>query len=188
MEPFLLVIGAAVVVVVAVVIVRMYNGFVQRRLRTDETWAQIDVQLKRRHDLVPNLVAAVKGYMGFEQAVLTRVTEARANAVAAGARGPAEAAAAEGALTGALRSLFAVVENYPDLKASENVGALQGQLATTENQIGAARDAYNGAVREYNTAITTFPARLMAGSMGFTPRGFFEAEAEARETPSVQLR
>ena len=105
-----------------------------------------------------------------------------------GARGPAEAAAAEGVLTGALRSLFAVVENYPDLKASENVGALQDQLATTENQIGVARDAYNGAVREYNTAITTFPAVLMAGSMGFTPRAFFEAEAEAREIPSVQLR
>lgn len=188
MEPFLLVIGAAVVVVVAVVIVRMYNGFVQRRLRTDGAWAQIDVQLKRRHDLVPNLVAAVKGYMGFEQAVLTRVTEARANAVAAGARGPAEAAAAEGVLTGALRSLFAVVENYPDLKANENVSALQGQLATTENQIGAARDDYNVAVREYNTAIATFPAVLMAGSMGFTPRQFFEAEFEAREIPTVQLR
>ena len=188
MEPLLLIVGAAVVVVAVVFVVRMYNGFVQRRLRTDEAWAQIDVQLKRRHDLVPNLVAAVKGYMGFEQDVLTRLTEARANAVAAGARGPAEAAAAEGVLTGALRSLFAVVENYPDLKASENVGALQGQLATTENQIGGARDAYNGAVREYNTAITTFPAGLMARSMGFTPRAFFEAEAEAREIPSVQLR
>ncbi len=188
MEPLLLIVGAAVVVVAVVFVVRMYNGLVQRRLRTDEAWAQIDVQLKRRHDLVPNLVAAVKGYMGFEQDVLTRLTEARANAVAAGARGPAEVAAAEGVLTGVLRSLFAVVENYPDLKASENVGALQGQLATTENQIGGARDVYNGAVREYNTAITTFPARLMARSMGFTPRGFFAAEAEAGEIPSVQLR
>ncbi|MDO8484993.1 MAG: LemA family protein [Candidatus Limnocylindrales bacterium] len=188
MEPFLLLIGVALLVVAAVFFVRMYNDFVQRRLRTDGTWAQIDVQLKRRHDLVPNLVAAVKGYMGFEQAVLTRVTETRANAVAAGARGPAEAATAEGALTGALRSLFAVVENYPGLKASENVGALQGQLATTENQIGAARDGYNAAVRDYNTAIATFPAVLMAGTMGFTSRQFFETELEARETPSVQLR
>ena len=188
MGPFLILIAVALVAIAVVFTVRMYNDFVQRRLRTDEAWAQIGVQLKRRHDLVPNLVAAVRGYMGFEQDVLTRLTEARANAVAAGARGPVEAAAAEGALTGALRSLFAVVENYPDLKASANVAALQDQLATTENQIGVARDAYNGAVREYNTAITTFPARLMARSMGFTPRGFFEAEAEAGEIPSVQLR
>lgn len=188
MEPFLLFVTAAIVVVAIVFLVRMYNGFVRRRLRADAAWAQIDVQLKRRHDLVPNLVAAVKGYMGFEQAVLTRLTEARANAVAAGARGPAESAAAEGALTGALRSLFAVVENYPDLKASENVGALQGQLATTENQVGVARDAYNAAVRDYNIAIATFPAAFMARPMGFTPRHFFEAESESRETPSVQLR
>ena len=188
MEPVLILIGAALVAIAAVFTVRMYNDFVQRRLRTDGAWAQIDVQLKRRHDLVPNIVAAVKGYMGFEQDVLTRVTEARANAVAAGARGPAEAAAAEGALTGALRSLFAVVENYPDLKASANVGALQAQLATTENQIQTARDSFNGAVREYNTVITTFPAVLMARSMGFTPRPFFEAESETRVVPSVQLR
>ena len=188
MGPFLILIAVALVAIAVVFTVRMYNDFVQRRLRTDEAWAQIDVQLKRRYDLVPNLVAAVKGYMGFEQDVLTRVTEARANAVAAGARGPAEAAAAEGALTGALRSLFAVVENYPDLKASENVGALQAQLATTENQIQTARDGYNGAARAYNTAIATFPAALMAPSMGFTPRQFFEAEPEALEVPSVQLR
>ncbi len=188
METFLILIAAAFIAIAVVFTVRMYNGFVQRRLRTDEGWAQIAVQLKRRHDLIPNLIAAVKGYMDFEQDVLTRVTEARANAVAAGARGPAEVAAAEGALTGALRSLFAVVENYPDLKASENVGALQAQLATTENQIQTAREGYNGAVREYNTAIATFPAVLMSRSMGFTPRGFFEAEPEALEVPSVQLR
>ncbi len=187
MEPIVLVIAAALVAVV-VWVVLMYNGLVRRRLATDATWAQIDVQLKRRQDLVPNLVAAVKGYMGFEREVLTRVTEARANAVAAGERGPAAASAAEGVLTGALRSLFAVVENYPDLKANENVGALQGQLATTENQIGASRDAYNAAVREYNTAISTFPAVLMAGPMGFAPREFFEAEPEAREVPVVQQR
>ncbi len=188
MDPLPLIVGIAIVVIAVVAVVGMYNGLVQRRLRTDAAWAQIDVQLKRRHDLVPNLVAAVKGYMGFEQAVLTRVTAARANAVAAGARGPAETAAAEGALTGALRSLFAVVENYPELKANENVSALQDQLATTENQIAVARDAYNAAVRDYNTAIATFPAALMAPPMGFTPRQFFEAEPEARETPNVQLR
>ena len=188
MQPLVLLIGAALVAIAVVFTVRMYNDFVQGRLRTDEGLAQIDVQLKRRYDLVPNLVAAVKGYMGFEQDVLTRVTETRANAVAAGARSPAEVAAAEGALTGALRSLFAVVENYPDLKASENVGALQAQLATTENEIQTARDGYNGAVREYNTAIATFPAVLMSRSMGFTPREFFEAEPEALEVPSAHLR
>jgi LemA protein len=187
-EPLLLIIAAAIAAVVLVYVVRMYNGLVQRRLRTDAAWAQIDVQLKRRHDLVPNLVAAVKGYMGFEQAVLTQVTEARANAVSAGAASPAQVAAAEGVLTTALRSLFAVVENYPDLKASQNVSALQAQLATTENQIGVARDGYNAAVRDYDTAIATFPTRLMAGSMGFARREFFEAEPEAREVPSVQLR
>jgi LemA protein len=187
-EPLLLIIAAAIAVIAVVAGVRMYNGLVQRRLQTDAAWAQIDVQLKRRHDLVPNLVAAVKGYMGFEQAVLTQVTEARANAVSAGAGGPAQAAAAEGVLTTALRSLFAVVENYPDLKASQNVSALQGQLATTENQIGVARDAYNAAVRDYNTAIATFPATLMAGPMGFARREFFEGEPESREAPIVKLR
>lgn len=188
MEPLLLIIAAAIGVIGVIVVVGMYNGLVQRRLRTDATWAQIDVQLKRRHDLVPNLVAAVKGYMGFEQAVLTQVTEARASAVSAGAGGPAHAAAAEGILTTALRSLFAVVENYPDLKTSQNISALQAQLATTENQIGFARDDYNAAVRDFNTAIATFPAALMAGPMGFTGREFFEAEPESREVPSVQLR
>ena len=154
-DPLLLIIGAALIIIIIIIVavIVMYNGLVRRRLRTDETWSQIDVQLKLRHDLVPNLVAAVRDYMGFEQDVLTQVTEARANAVAAGGRGPAEAAAAEGILTGALRLLFAVVENYPALQASENVGALQGQLETTENRIAAARDGYNVAVREYNTAL-----------------------------------
>lgn len=184
MDPLLLIVATVIVVIAVVAVVGMYNSLVQRRLRTDAAWAQIGVQLKRRHDLVPNLVAAIKGYMGFEQAVLTRVTVARAAAVAAGARGPAEAAPAEGVLTGALRSLFAVVENYPTPKANENVSALQDQLATTENQIGIARDAYNAAVRDYNTAIATFPAALMAGPMGFTRRAFFEAEPEAGEVPS----
>ena len=121
----------------------IYNGLVQKRLRVDEAFAQIEVQLKRRHDLIPNLVNAVKGYMGFEQKVLTDVTNARAAAVAAGAQGPAQQAAAENALTGTLRSLFAVVENYPELKANENVLALQEQLTTTENQISFSRQHYN---------------------------------------------
>jgi LemA protein len=178
-----LIVGAVVVVGV----VAMYNGLVRRRLRTDETWAQVAVALKRRHDLVPNLVNAVRGYMGFEQAVLTQVTDARAAAVGAGAQGPA-AGEAENLLTGALRSLFAVVENYPELKANENVRSLQEQLATTEGMIAAARDAYNAALRDYSTAIATFPAVLMAGPMGFAGRAFFEAEPAAAQAPSVELR
>ena len=131
----------------------LYNGLVQRRLRIDEAFAQIEVQLKRRHDLIPNLVNAVKGYMGFEQKVLTDVTNARAAAVAAGAQGPAAQAQAENALTGTLRSLFAVVENYPELKANQNVLELQEQLTTTENQIAFSRQHYNATVLDYNTAI-----------------------------------
>src|SRR5213592_1166535 len=126
-----LIILIAIVVIVVLFVIGLYNGLIQRRLRIDEAFAQIEVQLKRRHDLIPNLVNAVKGYMGFEQDVLTQVTQARANAIAAGAQGPAEQAQAENMLTGALRSLFAVVENYPQLKANENVLSLQEQLTTT---------------------------------------------------------
>src|SRR5207342_1294582 len=133
MSPILIVV-IIIAIVLVVVLIGIYNGLVQKRLRIDEAFAQIEVQLKRRHDLIPNLINAVKGYMGFEQKVLTEVTEARANAVAAGARGPAEQASAENALTSSLRSLFAVVENYPDLKANENVMRLQEEPATTENQ------------------------------------------------------
>ncbi len=186
MSPILLVI-LVIIVIALVLMVAMYNGLVQRRLRVSEAWAQIDVQLKRRHDLVPNLVSAVKGYMGFERRVLENVTQARAQAVAAGGQGPRAQAAAEGQLTQALRSLFAVAERYPDLKASENVLSLQDQLSTTENQISSARGAYNASVRTYNTAIATFPAVLMAGMMGFTPREFFEAEQAAAEVPTVDL-
>ncbi len=186
MDPILLTV-LVIVAIVIVAIVLMYNGLVRQRLRVDETWAQIAVQLKRRHDLIPNLVNAVKGYMGFEQTVLTRVSETRAGAIAAGSQGPREQAAAENQLTGALRSLFAVVENYPELKANQNVLSLQDQLATTENQLSGARDGYNAAVRSYNTSIQTFPAALMAGAMGFHRREFFAAEPEAAETPVVQL-
>jgi LemA protein len=179
-----------VVLILAVVVIGIliYNGLVQRRLRIDEAFAQIDVQLKRRHDLIPNLVNAVKDYMGFEQDVLTKVTEARANAVAAGAQGPAQQAQAENALTGALRSLFAVVENYPQLKANENVLSLQEQLTTTENQISFARQHYNATVLDYNQTIATFPSVLIAGPLGFAKREFFAAEPEATEVPVVALR
>src|SRR5215470_4541472 len=185
MSPVLLIIAIAVILVV--VLIALYNGLVQKRLRVDEAFAQIDVQLKRRHDLIPNLVNAVKGYMGFEQKVLTDVTNARAAAVAAGAQGPAQQAAAENALTGTLRSLFATVENYPELKANQNVLALQEQLTTTENQIGFARQHYNAVVLDYNTNIATVPQVLIAGPLGFHAEQFFDAEPEAAQVPRVDL-
>jgi len=179
-----------IVVVIAVVGVLLYNGLVTKRNRVDEAVGQIEVQLKRRHDLVPNLVAAVKDYMGFEKDVLTRVTEARANAVAAGAQGTVTQAQvqAENQLSGALRSLFAVAENYPQLKANENVLALQEQLTTTENQISFSRQHYNATVNEFNTTIQTIPSVLIAGPLGFTKRDFFDAEPEADQVPVVSLR
>jgi LemA protein len=185
MTPLIIVLVVVAVIVIAGVLI--YNGLVQRRLRIREAYAQIEVQLKRRWDLIPNLVNAVRGYMNFEQSVLENVTAARANAVAAGAQGPAAQASAENALTGSLRSLFAVVENYPDLKANQNVLELQEQLTTTENQIGFARQHYNATVLDYNTGIATFPNVLIAGPMGFRPEQFFDAEPEAQQVPTVNL-
>jgi LemA protein len=177
-----------IVAVIALALVLIYNGLVTRRNRIDEALGQIQVQLKRRHDLIPNLVNAVKGYMGFEQQVLTQVTEARANAVAAGAQGPHDQAMAENALTGALRSLFAVAEAYPDLKANENVMQLQEELTTTENQISFSRQHYNATVLDYNNTIQTIPSVVIAGPLGFTKREFFDAEPEAQEVPNVDLK
>ena len=180
-------IPVAIVVVVILFFVGLYNGLVNRRNRVDEALAQIEVQLKRRWDLIPNLVNAVKGYMGFEQKVLTDVTEARAAAVSAGAQGVAAQAQAENMLTSTLRSLFAVVENYPELKANQNVLELQEQLTTTENQISFSRQHYNATVLDYNTAIATLPNALLAGPLGFTKREFFDAEPEAANVPTVDL-
>ena len=179
-----------VLAVIALFLVFMYNGLVRLRNMVDEAWNQISVQLKRRHDLIPNLVSAVKGYMEFEQETLTRVVEARNAAVTAQAAGPSQAGAsaqAENVLTGALRQLFALVENYPQLKSNENVMQLQEQLTTTENQISFARQHYNATVLDYNNAIQTFPAVLMAGPMGFLKREFFDAEPEAEQVPAVDL-
>jgi LemA protein len=181
------VIVIAILVVIALFVIGIYNGLIGRRNRVDEALAQIEVQLKRRHDLIPNLVEAVKGYMGFEQKVLTAVTEARANAVAAGAQGVAAQAQAENALTGTLRSLFAVVENYPELKANQNVLSLQEQLTTTENQISFSRQHYNATVLDYNNGIQTVPNNIFAGMFGFTRRDFFDAEPEAANVPKVDL-
>src|SRR4051812_32217134 len=176
-----------IVGVIALFVIGIYNGLVGRRNRIDEALAQIQVQLKRRHDLIPNLVNAVKGYMGFEQKVLTDVTNARASAVSAGAQGVAAQAQAENALTGTLRSLFAVVENYPDLKANQNVLSLQEELTTTENQISFSRQHYNASVLDYNNSIQTVPATFIAGPFGFTKREFFDAEPEAANVPTVDL-
>jgi LemA protein len=182
-----LIILLVVVGVIALFVIGIYNGLIGRRNRIDEALAQIQVQLKRRHDLIPNLINAVKGYMGFEQKVLTDVTNARASAVTAGAQGVAAQAQAENMLTGTLRSLFAVVENYPDLKANQNVLSLQEELTTTENQISFSRQHYNASVLEYNNAIQVFPNVLLAGMFGFTKREFFEAEPEAAAVPVVDL-
>jgi LemA protein len=185
MQPLIIVIVIAVVLIVGGILI--YNGLIQRRLSVDEAFAQIEVQLKRRWDLIPNLVNAVRGYMGFEQQVLENVTKARSQAIAAGGQGPREQAAAENMLTSTLRSLFAVVENYPELKANQNVLELQEQLTTTENQIGFSRQHYNASVLVYNTAIATIPNMLIAGPLGFRPRDFFDAEPEAAQVPTVDL-
>jgi LemA protein len=186
--PWILLIVVAVIVIGGILI---YNGLVRLRNQVDEAWNQISVQLKRRHDLIPNLVNAVRGYMEFEQETLTRVTEARNAAVQASAQGAAGAAAAGGAenfLTGALRQLFALVENYPELKANQNVMQLQEELTTTENQIGFARQHYNATVREMNTSIQTFPNVLIAGALGFKERDYFQIEEADTAVPEVNLR
>jgi LemA protein len=180
-----------VLVVVAAFIVFIYNGLIQRRNVVDEAWNQISVQLKRRHDLIPNLVNAVKGYMDFEQETLTRVVEARGAAVSAQQAGPAgaaQSAQAENFLTGALRQLFALVENYPDLKANQNVLQLQEELTTTENQIGFSRQHYNSVVRDFNTSIQTFPSVVIAGAFGFRARDYFQIEEADAAVPTVNLR
>ena len=189
MEPIWIVL--IILVVIAAGVVFIYNGLVQRRNVVDEAWNQISVQLKRRHDLIPNLVNAVKGYMDFEQETLTRVVEARGAAVSASQAGPAGAAQqaqAENFLTGALRQLFALVENYPDLKANQNVLQLQEELTTTENQIGFSRQHYNSVVRDFNTSIQTFPSVLIAGMFGFRARDYFQIEEADAAVPTVNLR
>jgi LemA protein len=164
-----------------------YNALVALRNQLQNAWAQIDVQLKRRYDLIPNLVETVKDYMQYEQEVLTRVTEARAAAVSA--QGPAAQARAENALTGALRQLFAVVENYPQLKANENVMRLQEELTGTENRIAFARQFYNDAVMRFNTRLQTFPTNVIGGMLGFTAQEFFATDDDAeREPVKVDLR
>lgn len=172
--------------------VMIYNGLVVKRVNTENAWSQIDVQLKRRHDLIPNLVETVKGYAGHEKETLERVIQARNAAVAAGgSENVGEMAAAEGMLTGALRQIFALSESYPDLKANENFLQLQEELTSTENRISFARQHYNDSVSIYNTAIHQIPYNMVAAVGGFQAREFFEldaAEAAAvKQPPSVSF-
>lgn len=176
----------AAVVLVALAIAVMYNRFVTLRNRIDNAWSQIDVQLRRRYDLIPNLVQTVKGYAKHEREVFERVTEARSRAI--GAQTVEEQGQAENMLTGALKTLFAVAENYPELKANESFLMLQEELAGTEGKIAYARQFYNDTVMTYNTGIQRFPANLMAGMFGFNPRPYFEIEeAVAREPVKVDF-
>ena len=177
-----------IVVLLLVALVLLYNGLVRRRTRTQEAWSQIDVELKRRHDLIPNLVETVKGYAAHEQQTFEAVTNARAAAVSAGASGdPAKVASAENALTGTLRSLFAVAENYPQLQAVQTFSQLQEELTATEDKIEFARRYYNASARDYNTAIQTFPRNVIAGIGGFKAVEFFEADATDRAVPQVDF-
>jgi LemA protein len=178
----------AVVVLIVVWLVLTYNGLVTARNRTQEAWSEIDVELKRRHDLIPNLVNTVQGYMGHERGTLEAVTNARANAVAAGATGdPAKIGQAENMLSQSLRSLFAVSENYPDLKAISAFTNLQETITATEDKIEFSRRFYNGNVRDYNIKLQTLPTSLIAGVIGFKPFAFFQADDGDRAVPQVNF-
>jgi LemA protein len=178
----------AVVILVVVWLVLTYNGLVTARNRTQEAWSEIDVELKRRHDLIPNLVNTVQGYVGHERGTLEAVTNARANAVAVGATGdPAKIGQAENMLSQSLRSLFAVTENYPDLKAITAFTNLQETLTATEDKIEFSRRFYNGNVRDYNIKLQTLPTSLMAGAIGFKPFAFFQADEGDRAVPQVNF-
>jgi LemA protein len=185
--------AALIVVIVIVVLLAFglwvsFNGLVRKRNRTQEAWSEIDVELKRRHDLIPNLVSTVQGYAAHESGTFEAVTEARANAVSAGATGdPSKIAPAENALSGALRSLFAVAENYPQLRAVESFLQLQETLTATEDKIEFARRYYNTSARDYNIALQTFPRNLIAGPFHFTAVAFFAADEADRAVPQVSF-
>ncbi len=179
------VVGGLVVLAILFVIA-IYNKLVAKRIQCENGWSQIDVQLKRRHDLIPNLVETVKGYASHERETLEQVTKARQQAV--DASGVADQAQAENFLTGALRQLFALSESYPDLKANQNFMQLQEELTRTENKISFARQHYNDTVSRYNTAVQSFPSNVVAGMFNFTEREFFEIEdPAAREVPQVKF-
>jgi LemA protein len=181
----LIVIGILVVGAIFI-LAGMYNSLVQLRVRADSAWSDIDVQLKRRHDLIPNLVETVKGYAAHEKGTFENIAKFRSQAMQAS--GPADKAAAEGQLTGALKSLFAVAENYPELKASEQFVGLQNSLNSIEDTIQNARRYYNAVVRDFNTRVQSFPTNIIAGMFGFHTRQFFEMETPAdRENVAVKF-
>lgn len=176
-----LIVIVVILAVIALAVVAMYNGLVQSDVKAKEAWSGITVQLKRRADLIPNLVEAVKGYAAHESGVFERVTEARAAVAGAADNSPATAAKADGELTGALKSLFAVAENYPDLKASSNFLDLRAQVTDTEDKISASRRFYNSAVNDFNTKRRVFPTNVFAGMLGFNAdKEFYEVNEEQR--------
>lgn len=177
-----------VIVVLIAAIIGMYNSLIRLKNRVDEAWSDIDVQLKRRYDLIPNLVETVKGYASHEQETLEKVTKARTDAMSAQSGGdPKAQAQAENMLSSTLKSIFALSENYPELKANENFLELQRELSDTENKIQASRRFYNGNVRDFNTKLQVFPTNIMAGMLGFKNREFFEIE-DAKERENVKVK
>ncbi|HEY5667671.1 MAG TPA: LemA family protein [Candidatus Saccharimonadales bacterium] len=174
-----------IVVLLILIVVAMYNGLVRTRVRVEEAWSDITVQLKRRYDLIPNLVNTVKGYAKHEKEVFEKVTEARTKAMSA--QGVQETAKAEGDFEKALKSLFAVAESYPQLRASENFQQLQAELTDTEDKVMASRRFYNGAARDLNIKIDTFPSNIIAGMFGFKKREFFEVEDAASVEKPVDV-
>lgn len=185
---------AALIIIIVVVVLLVlglwvtFNGLVRKRNRTQEAWSEIDVELKRRHDLIPNLVSTVEGYASHERGTFEAVTQARANAVSAGATGdPNKIGQAENVLSGALKSLFAVAENYPQLRAVESFTQLQETLTATEDKIEYARRYYNTSARDYNTALQTFPRNMIAGMFHFTAVAFFAADESDRAVPQVSF-
>ena len=174
-----------IIAVLVIWAIAVYNGLIRLKNRVDEAWSDIDVQLKRLYDLIPNLVNTVKGYASHEKEVFEKVTEARTRAM--GAQSAADKAQAENALSQTLKSLFAVAENYPDLKANQNFLELQRELTDTEDKIQASRRFYNGNVRDFNTKIQVFPNNIFAGMLGFTAREFFEAAEGEKEAVKVEF-
>ncbi|MCC6220174.1 MAG: LemA family protein [Deltaproteobacteria bacterium] len=180
-----------VIAVLIIYVISAYNGLVSKRVRTENAWSQIDVQLKRRYDLIPNLVETVKGYASHERGTLEAVIQARNMAMQSANAGEASRASLENALSGTLKSLFALSESYPDLKANENFKSLQEELSSTENRISFARQHYNDSVGGYVTALQAFPSNIIGNIFGFKPREFFELDADqakqAKEPPKVSF-
>ena len=183
-----LIVVLVIIAILVAIIVGMYNGLIRARNETKNAWSQIDVQLKRRHDLIPNLVETVKGYAAHERQTLEAVIQARNQAVSVAGQGPQAQAQAENQLSSTLGRLFALAEAYPQLKANQNFLALQEELTSTENKIGFSRQFYNDSVLRYNNRLQTFPSNIMAGMFGFKQAEFFEVTATAeREVPTVKF-